>query len=180
MLTSMGRTFRRSVRLTGFDYAGDCIYFITICSDRRRTILGAMHEEQIVLSQLGIIVQEEWLRTEEVRPGVHLGEFQIMPNHLHALLFIPAARMPGGVGTVQDLPKTYASPRNRRSLSSLIAQFKATVTTRARKELGFVDIWQRGFHDHIVRDSESLSAIERYIAENPGNWNHDPENPEAM
>jgi len=105
MLTSMGRTFRRSVRLTGFDYAGDCIYFITICSDRRRTILGAMHEEQIVLSQLGIIVQEEWLRTEEVRPGVHLGEFQIMPNHLHALLFIPAARMPGGVGTVQDLRK---------------------------------------------------------------------------
>lgn len=171
MLTSMGRPLRHSVRLVDFDYASDCIYFITICSERRRLTFGSIRQERIVLSPLGVIMQEEWLRSEIVRPGVRLGDYQIMPNHFHALLFIPAAPSP-------DLPteRTGPTPRPKRSLSSLIAQFKASVTKRSNSELGFERIWQRGFFEQVVRNSSSLESIERYIAENPMNWPVDPDN----
>ena len=172
MLTSTGRPLRNSVRLADFDYASDSIYFITICSAQRRLTFGSIRQERIVLSPLGAIVQEEWMRGETLRPGIIIGEYQIMPNHFHALVFIPASPS-------SDLPTERTGPpsRNKRSLSSLIAQFKATVTRRANRELAVGNIWQRGFFEQVVRDSSSLESIERYIAENPMNWNRDPDNP---
>ena len=38
------------------------------------------------MSQLGEVVRDEWLRTAEVRPEVELGEFVVMPNHIHAII----------------------------------------------------------------------------------------------
>jgi len=34
-------------------------------------------------------------------------------------------------------------------------------------------VWQRGFHDHVVRSSRELEAIRKYIAENPRRWSED-------
>jgi hypothetical protein len=31
-------------------------------------------------------------------------------------------------------------------------------------------LWQRGFHDHIIRDAAALRRITRYIASNPSRW----------
>jgi REP element-mobilizing transposase RayT len=39
-------------------------------------------------------------------------------------------------------------------------------------------MWQRGYHDHVVRDEEDLARIREYIASNPIRWALDPENPE--
>jgi putative transposase len=38
-------------------------------------------------------------------------------------------------------------------------------------------LWQRGYHDHIVRDDRDLDRIRRYIEANPGRWAEDEENP---
>jgi len=37
-------------------------------------------------------------------------------------------------------------------------------------------IWQRSFHDHIIRNERSLYAIKEYIADNPENWEQDIDN----
>jgi putative transposase len=31
-------------------------------------------------------------------------------------------------------------------------------------------VWQRGFHDRVVRDAAELERYRRYIAENPARW----------
>lgn len=36
-------------------------------------------------------------------------------------------------------------------------------------------IWQRSFHDHIIRNERSLNAIREYIVTNPDNWGQDIE-----
>ncbi len=69
--------------------------------------------------------------------------------------------------------------RKPRSLGSFIAQFKAT-TTRAINVLDGVEprqIWQRGFHEHGVRNDADLDRIRIYVEANPARWSDVPENP---
>jgi REP element-mobilizing transposase RayT len=41
-------------------------------------------------------------------------------------------------------------------------------------------LWQRNYHEHIVRNDDSLDRIRAYILGNPANWALDVENPSRM
>jgi REP element-mobilizing transposase RayT len=86
-----------SARLRTWDYSSEGIYFITICTKNREHYLGEIvtpnynrKQNEMELSALGMEVEMEWLRTPEIRPDMNLslGEFQVMPNHFHAILII--------------------------------------------------------------------------------------------
>ena len=66
--------------------------------------------------------------------------FVVMPDHMHWLFQIKE----GG-----DLPK-------------VVRLYKAKVSTMLGQT-----IWQRGFHDHALRDDEDMRDIARYIVANP-------------
>lgn len=66
--------------------------------------------------------------------------------------------------------------RDPRSLGSFIAGFKASVTSRAGRELNMTGIWQRNYYEHIVRSDRELSNIRWYIRNNPLNWQLDRDN----
>ena len=38
-------------------------------------------------------------------------------------------------------------------------------------------IWQRSFHDHVIRDEEDLNRVREYIQNNPLKWALDEKNP---
>ncbi len=65
------------------------------------------------------------------------------------------------------------------SVGALMAGFKSAVTKRINILRGMpgVPIWQRNYHEHIIRDENSLARIRRYIADNPRQWAMDRENP---
>jgi len=66
------------------------------------------------------------------------------------------------------------------SLGAIVRSFKAAVTLRARRELGWIgEIWQRNYFERVVRDGQEFSDASRYISENPTKWEWDRENPEA-
>jgi putative transposase len=65
------------------------------------------------------------------------------------------------------------------SLSSFIAGFKASVTSRARRELDITGIWQRNYYDHIIRNETELMKIWHYIDTNPSKWEEDQLHPDA-
>lgn len=128
------------------------------------------------LSEIGNIVNTEWLKTFEIRSDMNLrmGEFIIMPNHFHAII---------GIGENQYNTKTPATPpttplstKNRfgpqsKNLASIIRGFKIGVTKNARKiHADFA--WQPRYHDHVIRNNESYQKIKTYIVENPLKWNN--------
>jgi putative transposase len=41
-------------------------------------------------------------------------------------------------------------------------------------------LWQRNYHEHIIRDDNSLYTIRQYIANNAMRWPFDRENPDAV
>jgi REP element-mobilizing transposase RayT len=79
---------RRSIRLKGYDYSQAGWYFITICCQGRICRFGHIENGEIILNEYGKIARDEWMRTTEIRPNVELGEFVIMPNHLHGIIQI--------------------------------------------------------------------------------------------
>ncbi|KKQ87165.1 MAG: hypothetical protein UT11_C0056G0005 [Berkelbacteria bacterium GW2011_GWA2_38_9] len=71
------------------------------------------------------------------------------------------------------------STLKKNSVGSVIGQFKPAATKRIRKTNPLFQ-WQRNYYDHIIRDNDDLQRIQRYINENPANWEHDRNNPEGL
>ena len=90
---------RKPTRWSGFDYSRGGAYFITICTQDRKNILSSVERTdkavgddahgvpRIQLTRIGKIVEKYILSTNNVK-GVSVGDFVIMPNHIHLILFI--------------------------------------------------------------------------------------------
>ncbi len=156
------RESRRTIRLRDWDYAAAGAYYITICTAQRGDVLARIAGDSAGLTPLGELVETELLHTREIRPAMRLGAFVVMPNHLHAVLWL--AETDDG--------------RPVAPLGAIVGGFKSTVTRRARDEHGWCGpFWQRNYYEHIVRDELDLARIEQYIRDNPARWANDPENP---
>ncbi|MCZ7540244.1 MAG: transposase [Anaerolineae bacterium] len=176
---------RRSLRLRGHDYAEAGAYFITICAERRACLLSTIAGGEVQLSAAGEIVQEEWLRTADIRPRVRLDVFVIMPNHLHAILEIAETReLPVGAycnTPLREPPGVRSLPLRSPSqtLGAIIRGFKSATTRRvnALRRTPGARFWQRNYYEHIIRDEADLARLREYIACNAGRWAEDEENP---
>jgi REP element-mobilizing transposase RayT len=79
---------RKPSRLGGYDYSQPGGYFVTLVTHQRTCVFGDIIDGEMRLNTVGKIVQEEWIRSAQIRSEVMLDEFIIMPNHFHAILFI--------------------------------------------------------------------------------------------
>lgn len=167
---------RRSVRLGYWDYSRPGYYFLTICCHDRQCLFGSIRDGKMELSQFGQVVIEELQRSVEIRSELTIDAVVVMPNHLHIIAVITRSDS-GTLGYKRDV-----LVREKRSISSFIAAFKAAVTARVNtlRQTPGVPVWQRGFHDHIVRSEESLAAIRQYLVDNPRQWELDKLHPDAQ
>ncbi len=168
---------RRSLRLSGYDYSQNGVYFVTICTHRKASLFGSVRGGVMTLNTVGRIVDEEWRKTASLRSNVQLDAFAVMPNHLHGIIVIHGEdelrnqlSASAESGTEQNGKFLQAG-----SLGAIIGRFKGSVTKRVH---GFANcrhqtIWQRNYYDHIVRTEKSLQAIREYVAMNPAYWEQD-------
>ena len=86
---------RRSIRLPKYDYSQPGAYFITICTYQRKWLFGEILHEKMLLNKFGNTARNEWLKTPKIRPNIELGEFIIMPNHIHGIIWIKEVEVNG-------------------------------------------------------------------------------------
>jgi hypothetical protein len=93
-----------SARLQNWDYGSNAMYFVTICTAHREYYFGDIVDGIMNLSEIGKIVETEWLNTFELRPDINLemGEFQVMPNHFHAIIGIGKNKYNTKIGNGND------------------------------------------------------------------------------
>jgi REP element-mobilizing transposase RayT len=77
---------RRSIRLPCYDYASAGWYFVTICCKDRAHLFGEIRNGEMVLNEVGDLVEKWWNKIPDKFPDIELGEYQIMPNHFHAIV----------------------------------------------------------------------------------------------
>ncbi|WP_198513488.1 transposase [Confluentibacter lentus] len=239
---------RRSIRLKGYDYSQAGLYFITICCQDRACLFGEIVvgtngiRPEMKLNKYGEIAHNEWMKTPEIRNNVQLGEFVIMPNHIHGIIRLlgrgelhsphnennnklhsPENAMDHSSANDNELhspanaikhssandnklhSSTNAmdhSPENAmgimgentmgefdsqqimgefdsplrgpsHNIGAIVRGYKSSVT----KQLNLLNIgctvWQRNYHEHIIRNEQSYQRISEYIINNPAKWNDD-------
>ena len=150
-------------------------------------MFGSVENETVILSPIGTIVHDEWLRTPTIRKEVHLDDSIVMPEHFHAIVAIGTnpdeipwytGRSVGAHGSAPYPHETKGdnqenpTPRRPRSLSSLIAQFKSVTTHQINTLRGTPGrrVWQRGFDDRIIRNVVQLDHYRAYIRNNPKSY----------
>ena len=181
---------RRSIRLQHYDYSAVGAYFVTICTFERECLFGEGVNGEIRLNDAGQIVQEEWLRTAEMRKNVFLDEFVVMPNHFHAILILDDGRgtaccapYVGGdleQGTARRAPTVESFGRPvAGSLATVIRSFKSAVTKRINQlhDNPGTPVWQRNYYERVIRNDQELQSIQQYIVDNPAKWQEDENHP---
>ena len=185
---------RRAMRLRGYDYSQPGAYFITTCVQHRKCLFGTIIDGGMRLNKIGQIVVECWNRISQHFPSVELGDSVIMPNHFHGIISWNNRR--GEVSSPDDITpnrrgevssSNVITPNRRGEVSSpalgkIIAYFKYQSTKHINQHHNTpgTRIWQRNYHDHIIRDDPDLQRLRQYIQDNPMKWELDqlhPDNP---
>ena len=149
---------RKRIRLEGHDYSAAGAYFVTICVKNGHELLwenasvGA-HSVRPQLSSIGKAVEVAIKNIPQVYVDIKIDNYTVMPNHIHMLLGIR-----GNHG------RTMCAP----TVSRVVKQMKEYVT----KQIGY-SIWQKSYHNHIIRDDTEYQKIWKYIDENPMRWEED-------
>ena len=140
---------RKSPRIPNYDYSEENYYFITICTNNRICYFGKPDR----LSALGEIAKKQLEEISNHYDCVRIDKYVVMPNHVHFILVLESG--------------------NSADAEQVIGQYKSGVTREIRKLYPEIQLWQRSFHDHIIRNQKSYEKIWLYIEGNPQCWDKD-------
>ncbi len=188
-----------SARLQSWDYGNNGSYFITICTKNREHFFGEILNEEMHLNEIGKMADKYWKEIPIHFPFIELGNYVVMPNHVHGILIIDKNRIDQtscrdkacdrnkaivsrdkaslvSTTTTHESNKTNGQMRyqnqGKKTISSVTGSFKSVVTKNAHL-INSDFAWQPRFHDHLIRDAESFERIQIYIKNNPKNWKED-------
>ena len=159
---------RKNTRLTSYDYSSNGAYFLTICTKDRRDLLGRIivgdaHPgvtnpvaPSVILSEIGDAAKTYIKNIGMVYDNATVHKYVIMPNHIHIILFVK---------NTQDAP---ASSPTKSVVAKVVNAFKSLVSRQSGES-----VWQRSYHDHIIRNEEDYLRIWQYMDENPAKWAED-------
>ena len=142
-------------RKVGHDYCGVAIYMVTLCIEGRRPLLGELcgpddrHAMPWVrASQVGLAIKQAWHEMPQFHPQVRLLGFQLMPDHVHGIIYVK-----------EPLPQ---------HLGRLIQGFKKGCRDTVKPIVAAGEtLWEEGYNDRILRGAGQLNRWIRYLTDNP-------------
>ena len=166
-MNNMNLAKRKPTRLKGYDYSSPGAYFVTICTNGRKELLskiyvgdGVLDVPKSKLTLYGEIANKHILNMSSFYRDIEIDKYVIMPNHIHLLIHISETNKANGLSGTP-------SPTN-----SLISQFVSTFKRFCNKDYK-ENIWQRSYHDHIIRNKKDYEKIWEYIDTNTLRWEKD-------
>lgn len=182
---------RKKIRLDGFDYSSNRLYFVTNCVKNNVCFFGhVLMEFNQNLSQKEEIRVSKQSEEIPIKTTSNGGEHvQLVLNEFgkcveHQILWLEQQYpyviiheyvvMPNHFHFIIEIDSFKVAPTIKiKSLSSLMGVLKS-LTTRKIKQLGGIDFeWHRSFHDHIIRNGLEYERIKNYIRKNPKKWLED-------
>lgn len=148
---------RKQIRLKNYNYANSGYYFITICTNQRKTLFGEIKNNKMLLNNIGEIIYSQIKESENKYPKIIIDENIVMPNHIHIIINI--------------------LENNNIPIGNIIGYFKYQSSKAVCEYLNIPikSIWQRNYYEHIIKDEIELNNTREYIKNNPQNWQTDKE-----
>jgi len=157
---------RKKIRLDGYDYSQAGVYHITICVEDGHEMLGRVVGDAVLcvpfveLTETGEIVRTYLEKMNTVIKNAFLEKYIIMPNHVHLLIELKLIELEHGT-------QRTASP-TKAVIPRIVHGMKSVVT----KQIGY-SIWQRSYHERIIRNPKEYRIKWQYIENNPAKWAED-------
>ena len=166
---------RKHVRLKDYDYGQAGMYFVTICTRGRKKLLAEIdvpHDDgtkivgrddlgappvRVTLTPVGKIAERYLNTISKAYPWVTVEHKVIMPNHVHILLCFHETEI-----------RRAGSSRPTQLLPRIIAAWKRFTN----QDAGY-NLWQSGYHEHVIRDENDFLRHWTYIDDNPRKWRGD-------
>ncbi len=159
---------RKPTRLQGYDYSQNGAYFITICTHDRKCVFwenhaGAINEStEIKINEYGKIAEQIIERLPD-RYYITIPKYVIMPNHIHMIIEI----------TENEKHQENKEIRHYRSVTDKAVGYLKMNVSKKMHNTYPGKIWQRSYHDHIIRGDSDYKKIWEYIDTNPIKWKLD-------
>lgn len=173
---------RKIIRVKNYNYSSKGAYLVTICTENRKELLSKIYihvgtiespvgdgaldipprtklTPQVILTPIGKIVEKHLLSSQNIH-GVKINSYVIMPDHIHAIIFLNPDKYAPTDNGMSKAP----SPTNH-----MIPHIVSTFKRFCNKEIGY-NIFQRSYYEHIIRDKEDYETRRKYLYENPLRW----------
>ncbi|MDR2731840.1 MAG: transposase [Fibromonadaceae bacterium] len=208
---------RHSIRLRDYDYANAGAYFVTVCLNQRIPewqldadkiatanfefpTFGKIENDVMILNDCGKMVQQLWNEIPQYRQGIKLGEFVIMPDHIHGIIEthndnkcrgaiyraqkrdvalnhsiqyrIGKTTSQGAINRTPTMDGGFATAKNP-MLNQNLSNIMRWFKGRTAFECRKMDCrfkWQRNYWEHVIRNEAEHSKITKYIHNNPILW----------
>ncbi len=160
---------RKSPRLKKYDYSRPGYYFITMCTHNKIKLLSKIVKDEtekstVILTRAGIIV-DEIINNLPERLSIKIHKYIIMPNHVHFIMIVKNS---------EQLVRNRQNPEHhRKAIDETVGFIKMNASKRIHREFYDGEIWQRSYHDHIIRGQLDYEKIWSYINTNPSCWKKD-------
>ena len=163
-------------RRVGHDYQSRRIYLITMTVEGRRPLLGSLVGEahaaegsddapRIVPTELGRRVGDCWWNIARHYPDIKPLALQLMPDHLHGILFVQQH---------MDVHMSQAVKGFKTGTNKIYRELypsAATLSRQRQEDMGGYRhegfLWAPGFNDHILEDAGELDRWFEYLRDNP-------------
>ena len=180
---------RRSTRLRDYDYVQAGAYFVTICVQKHDCLLGDIHNGVMSMNDAGRMAESVWRGIPDRFPAVDLDAFVVMTNHVHGIVVLSDRRRgescirPDCIPPQPETSPNQGDHKDRpygtsdESIGRIVQAFKSLTThfyiSGVKKSAWSPfpgKLWQRNYHDHIIRNELDLNRIRDYIVNNPLKW----------
>ena len=191
------KTRKNTNRIPQHNYSHPGQYFITICTENRQELFGKIENNQMVLNDIGNMINFWWKEMFKKYPNISIDEYIIMPNHMHGIINIVGVDL--CIDPIQNnqniliknndhenniiTGENIVSPLQYNHIGQHISWFKRMTTNKYIQNVKNNNwpafnkrFWQRNYHDHIIRNDKSLHKIREYIINNPATWDNDENN----
>lgn len=161
---------RKLQRLKNYDYNQNGAYFITICAHDHLQLFGKIENGISILNEFGYIVEKHIQIMSTLYEDIDIDKCVVMPNHIHIIIVICRER-------IECVPQ---SDPTKSQIAKIIQAYKSSVTKEIREisrngthEMRSLQIWQKSYHDHIIRNEAEYKKIWEYIDTNLLKWELD-------
>ena len=173
-----------SIRIKDYDYSDNGSYFVTICTENRKSFFGKIVHDKMHCYPSGKIASEIWHDIPKYFSDIELANWVVMPNHVHGILTIDKfyrTKRDAGRDAIYRVSAYRVStggitgnknPMLGQSLSRIIRWYKGRTTFEIRKQQPYFS-WQTRFYEHVIRNEKEYQEIAYYIDNNPLNWKKD-------
>ena len=145
--------------MPNYSYSNVGYYFITICAKHKEKLFGTvvggdtLNTPYVALTECGKIVEQYVASTDKIQ-GIQVDKYVIMPNHLHIILI------------------NHEESEKQDRANERIPHAVGTLKRLVNREIG-MNVFQRSYHDHVIRGEKDYQKIWSYIEDNPRRWKDD-------